>query len=96
MTVDQRKALKDLKNLPTTYKAACRFADKSSKTVITSLEEDDDIITKELNNPNYYNILDEDPTDAIKKTIFSWADKYENLGAINEDISIFVKNIEKS
>ena len=96
LTVDQRKALKDLKNLPTTYKAACRFADKSSKTVITSLEEDDDIITKELNNPNYYNILDEDPTDAIKKTIFSWADKYENLGAINEDISIFVKNIEKS
>ena len=75
MTIDQRKALKDLKQLPITCKAACRFADKSSKTVITSFEADDDIISKELNNPNYYNILDEDPTERILKKIFFWADK---------------------
>ena len=67
MTIDQRKALKDWKNLPTICKAASRFAYKSNNTVITSLEEDDDIISKELNNPNYYKILDEDPTESIIK-----------------------------
>ena len=41
MTPNQRLALKEMRTLPLTHNAACRFADKSGVTVITSLEKDD-------------------------------------------------------
>ena len=48
LTKNQRQAMVQLKKLPFTHNAACRFADKSGVTVITSLEEDEAIILDDL------------------------------------------------
>ena len=66
---DQRKALAQLRNLPLTHDAAGRYADKSSVTVITSLDKDDGIILNTLQDPNHYDLFLGDPTPMAAKNV---------------------------
>ena len=45
-----------------------------------------------MNDTNFYDILEDDPTENLKKRIFSSADKYVASGALNRDFAYFVKN----
>lgn len=92
----QREALRELRNLPLTHQAACRFADKSAATVITPLCEDDAIINQTLKDNKQYDILKEDPTHNTRKKIQDWANKWLNKGDIDEDVYAFVCNTSNS
>ena len=93
LSKDQRKALKELKELPITHNAACRFADKSGTTVITSLESDDEKIKEALNDKEYYSIVQDNPTNGIIKKIATWADKEKGKGKLPEEIHEYIKDI---
>lgn len=73
MSPGQRVAWKELRNLPITHNAACRFADKSGVTVVTPLVSDDENIKKELNNAKLYDRFENDPSETIRK-------KYQEVG----------------
>ena len=89
----QRKALSELRALPKTHGAACRYADKAGTTVITSLKNDDSTIVNELTNPNFYDVLQNNPVSSINKKIKSWSKKWLDRGKINEDIACFVNDL---
>ena len=96
LTPGQRQALKELKQLPITHGAACRFADKEGVTVITNLEEDDRKIQSFLQDENQYNVLASNPTKSISSKVKKWAKRWKSSGNIDNDIVTFVSNIEKS
>eukprot|EP00745_Piridium_sociabile_P026140 TRINITY_DN41575_c0_g2_i2.p1 TRINITY_DN41575_c0_g2~~TRINITY_DN41575_c0_g2_i2.p1 ORF type:complete len:978 (-),score=173.11 TRINITY_DN41575_c0_g2_i2:3-2936(-) len=96
MTKEQRQALHELRNLPTTHNAACRFADKSGVTVITSLQEDDQNIVQTLNDPQQYDMLDSDPTNKISKCVQEWTKKWCNNGTINAEVSKYITGTQNA
>ena len=89
---DEWKSATKLRNLPLTHNAACRFADKSSKTIITDLSLDDDMILRDLNDEHHYDTVASDPTPKIKRTINNWTVKWK--GVLDDEQTIFVNNIE--
>ena len=91
-----RKAIKELRDLPITHGAACRYADKSAVTVITSLKEDDQIIKETLTDPRHYDQLEEDPTRQVKKKIQDWTNKWQSKAALTEDIAQYVTDIDNT
>ena len=72
--------------------AACRYADKSGVTVITDLNQDDEKILKELNNPQYYDILPHDPTHAIRNKVKRWSEKWSDKGQLADDVHEYVND----
>jgi len=72
LTEGQRVALKELTNLPLTHNAACRYADKEGVTVITPLDRDDEMVHKELNNRDFYDILPNNPTPDTTLIVQEW------------------------
>ena len=96
LTTEQRKALQDLRNLPLTHRAACRFADKSSVTVITSLQEDDNIIRTTLDDKDQYSTLNEDPIKDTCKKVEQWANKWMEKGEISNEVCAYVTNTSNS
>lgn len=94
LTKEQRMAIGELRRLPLTHEAACRFADKSGVTVITSLSEDDRKIKDALNDAQQYDKLTSDPTQETMDTVNKWADKWGDVGQITEDVRGFVTNID--
>ena len=83
---EMKKSIKKLKNLPATHGVGVRYADKSGKAVLTNLDEDDEDILDKLNDPNYYDPLQADPSDAAKEEIEAWADKYKEEHVIDDDV----------
>lgn len=96
LTKGQRRALNELRLLPVTHKAACRFADKTGNTVITDLSEDDEIITTTLKDKNYYDILPSDPTQDTVKKIKKFTKKWAIKGAFTDEMVDFIQNIDFS
>ena len=96
LTAGQRKAIRDLKNLPTTHGAACRFADKAGVTVITNIKTDDDTVVGALKDRNYYDILPTDPHKEVCKTIHTWAKKWLKKGAITEHVYHYVTDLKET
>ena len=96
LTAGQRQALHELKQLPITHGAACRFADKEGVTVITSLEDDDSKINTFLQDQNQYDILASNPTKSICSKVKKWAKRWKISGDIDDDVSNYVSNIDKS
>ena len=96
LTKGQRKALKELKDFPLTQNAACRYADKSGITVITSLDKDDANILNDLKNDKQYDTHHEDPTPLMKENVCKWVKKWESRGCLNPDIASYVKNIDNT
>ena len=92
LTTDQRKAMCELRNFPSTHNVACRFADKSSVTVITSIKDDEDRICADLSDNNFYDILENNPTNDIIHNVDQWAEN--SIVHIDEDIVDYVKNIK--
>ena len=70
MPAGQLQALKELPALPIAHTTAFRFADKSAVTVITCLENDDCATQNTMQNSKFYNIVDKDPPESIKKKMF--------------------------
>ena len=93
LTKGQRSALIELKKLPNTHGAACRYSDKAGNTVITSIKDDEEKICSDLADPNFFNLLDHDPTPDIIIKVREWASKYEDSGDIDPDVADFVRNI---
>ena len=89
-----KKSIKKLKNLPLSHGVAVRYADKSGKAVITNLDDDDVDILAKLHDQNYYDQLQDDPSEEIKVRIEEWADKYKERDAIDEDIHKYVTDLE--
>ncbi|KAL8558785.1 hypothetical protein ACOMHN_043728 [Nucella lapillus] len=58
---EQRQALQELTALPVTHGAACRFADESRVTVVTSLKEEYGKISEALHDPAHYQIVGKNP-----------------------------------
>ena len=96
LTSGQRKALNELKQLPITHGAACRFADKEGVTVITDLKEDDEKIKSFLHDENQYDILPSDPSKSIGSKVKKWAKRWKTNGQIDDDVATYVSNTEKS
>ena len=71
-----------------------RYADKSGKAVLTYLDDDDKDILEKLNDHNYYDQLQNDPSDDIKVEIKEWTDNYKELNVIDEDIHKYVTDTE--
>lgn len=94
LTKGQRQALSQLKKLPLTHNAACRFADKSGNTVITDLEQDDTRILEELKDEKHFDAFNNDPTPVITKKIENFTSKWK--GTIDEDIVKFVTDIKNA
>ena len=67
--MDMKKSIKKLKNLPITHGVAIRYADKSGKAVITNLDDDDNDILEKLQDQNYYDPLQDDPSEETKVRI---------------------------
>ena len=86
----QRKALQELKNLPITHNAACRYADKEGRTVITPMEVDDQLILEELNNKDFYDILPSDPTQNTIKIVKDWITKWSSRGTLTDELVDFI------
>ena len=93
LTKEQRISIKKLKNLPLTHNAACRYADKTSNTVITSLENDDDLVMEELNNEYYYRTLDSDNTLDTQELVAAWAEKWKE--EIGKDVVTYVTDTKQ-
>ena len=74
-----------------THNAACRFADKSGNTIITSLDEDDTLIMNELSDEHYYRILEHDNTPQTIEKVLLWAEKWK--GRISKDVKKYVSDI---
>ena len=94
MTSGQRKAIKELRELPITHGAACRYADKSAATVITSLKEDDRIIEQAITDPRHFDVLVDDPTPNVIGKIKNWAQKWQSKTAITEEMAQYTTNID--
>ena len=86
----KRKALKELKMLPITHNAACRYADKEGKTVITSLETDEKLINDELKNKNFYEILPLNPTQETVTEVKDWIKKWSSKGHLTDEMVEFI------
>ena len=82
---DQRKSARKLRNLSLTHNAACRFADKSSKTITTNLDNDDKLVMEDLDDTNYYDKL-LDPTQNIKERIGDWGEKWRKRNIISDEL----------
>ena len=95
MTKGQRQALGEMRRLPLslTHGLACRYADKSGNTVITSLEDDDAKILKELHCQEFYDVLPENPTEETCSVIRDWAVAWSAESKITEDIVDYVTNL---
>lgn len=96
LTPEQRKALSELRNLPMTHNSACRYADKSGVTVITSLTEDDEKIKKDLKDKAHFDNLESDCTEEVKETVTKFTNKWSKKGVFKEEMSGFIKNNETS
>eukprot|EP00745_Piridium_sociabile_P017617 TRINITY_DN263_c0_g1_i8.p1 TRINITY_DN263_c0_g1~~TRINITY_DN263_c0_g1_i8.p1 ORF type:complete len:903 (+),score=84.50 TRINITY_DN263_c0_g1_i8:125-2833(+) len=96
LNTKQRKALQELKNLPITHNAACRYADKEGRTVITSLDVDDQLIQKELDNKDFYDILPLDPTHNTIKVVNDWITKWYSKGKLTCEMVEFITPKEES
>ena len=83
-----------LRNLPLTHHTAVRFADKSSKAIVTDLTQDDLLIMSDLDDPGHYTTLDHDPSQMIKAKITNWADKWKDHGVLSDEEYDFVTDIE--
>ena len=90
LTEGQRSAINELKNLPLTHNAVCRFADKSGVTVITSIEEDETRILSDLTNDQQYDVVENDPTLSVMTKIQDWAEKWAARESIQMDVKTFV------
>ena len=88
----QRRALTQLKRLPMTHNAACRFVNKSGNTVITDLEQDDQTILTELQDEQHFDLLQNNPSQNICRTIYRFADKWK--GEIDDDVLTYMRNIK--
>jgi hypothetical protein len=93
MTPGQRKALKELKALPMTHNAACRYADKAGTTVITSLDEDDRTILAALRDKDYYEIVQENPTKNVITKIQIWSADCAKKGKLPKEIADYIADI---
>ena len=93
LTPGQRKALVELRNLPVSHKAACRSADKSSVTVITSLEDEDRQILEALKDPEHYTLHQENPNDMVVEKVQNWVKKWESKGKLSPDIATFAGDV---
>eukprot|EP00745_Piridium_sociabile_P020923 TRINITY_DN32272_c0_g1_i5.p1 TRINITY_DN32272_c0_g1~~TRINITY_DN32272_c0_g1_i5.p1 ORF type:complete len:867 (+),score=134.27 TRINITY_DN32272_c0_g1_i5:352-2601(+) len=91
LTEGQRKAITELRDLPMTKKAACRYGDKTGATVITQIDADDDAILRELKNGNYYDLMETDPTNDTIKKVNTWITKWKTKGALTEDMADYIK-----
>ena len=83
---------KRLRNLPRTHGVAVRHADKSGKAVLTNLDDDNTDILEKLEDRNYYDQVQDDPSDETKDEIEAWATKY-NEGAIYDEILKFITDV---
>ena len=95
-TKEQWESVQKLKNLPMTHNSACRFADKSSKTIITDLDNDDSLVMADLNDSNYYDCVNNDPTERIKAQIKRWTATWKEKGVIDDDQAAFISNISET
>ena len=50
----------------------------------------------DLQDEHFYDTVILDPSPEIIKKVKNWADKYNNVGEICDDVSVFVKNIDSS
>ena len=89
-----KKSIKKLKNLPITHGVAVRYADKSGKAVVTNLDDDDEDILDKLHDQNYYDQLQDDPSEETKVRIEEWADRYKERNAIDEDVHRYVTDLD--
>lgn len=97
LSKEEWNSLYKLRNLPLTHNAACRFADKSSKTIITNLDNDDRLIKNDLDDSFYYSKIDVDPTETIKEKIITWSKKWTTeQSGLSEDISMYITNIDET
>ena len=95
-TTGQRQALNELKHLPITDGAACRYADKEGVTIKTNLEDDGNKIKTFLQDENQYDILASNPTKSICSKVKKWTKRWKTSGDIDDNVSTFVSGIEKS
>ena len=93
---EELKSAIKLRNLPLTHNAACRFADKSSKTIITDMEDDDNLIMNDLNDPDHDDRPAVDPTPMIKETIDRFALKWREGGVLDEEQYNFITDIDNT
>ncbi|KAK7475074.1 hypothetical protein BaRGS_00033687, partial [Batillaria attramentaria] len=96
MTPGEREALAQLKNLPLTHNAACRYADKSGVTVITSLAEDDEKVLSQISDPEHYDVLPEDPTPDIIESVKSFCNKWQERGNFSKEIAQYVSGVKEA
>lgn len=94
MTRGQRQGLAELKLLPQTHGAACRYADKTGTTVVTSIQDDERTILGTLNDSQQYDILDSDPVPETIKAVKDWTRKW--TGCLQKDIADYVLQVEDS
>ena len=96
LTPGQRQAMKELRALPVTHGAACRYADKSGVTVITSLEDDDRQILETLNDPDHYELVPENPNNRVREKVNRWTKEWSSRGVLTQDIAAYANNIANS
>ncbi|KAK7475057.1 hypothetical protein BaRGS_00033670, partial [Batillaria attramentaria] len=83
---------------PTTARApkACRYADKSGVTVITSLAEDDEKVLSQISDPEHYDVLPEDPTPDIIVSVKSFCNKWQERGNFSKEIAQYVSGVKEA
>ena len=92
-TKGQWESARKLRNLPLTHNAGLRFADKSSKTIITNLDNDDELILSDINDAKFYDCVTVDPTVRIKERIYNFAVKWFDENVLDENQFAFITDI---
>ena len=77
MTVEQRQAMGQLRNLPNTSNAQVTFEDKGSRFVIRNLDFQDQLILDQLTDANHFYELPVNPTDRVIDRIQTLCSKWK-------------------
>ena len=77
MSVEQRQAMGQLRNLPNTSNAQVTFEDKGSRFVIRNLDFQDQLIEDQLTDANHFDELPVNPTDRVIHRIQNLCSKWQ-------------------
>ena len=75
---EQRKAMRELGNLPITNNGQVTLEEKGSRFVIQNLDHQDNLILNQLSDVEHFDRVPSDPTECVKVRISNFCDKWGN------------------
>ena len=95
LTQEQREFIGEVKNEFPIRDLRVRFEDKGHRFVIADGHTEDEQIEADLQNEEFYRVLDNDPTENDKQNVQSWADRGLERGEISESQHKFVTSLKE-